>query len=114
MAIDLKYDTLPNGVTVINLTGTMDALGAQAIDLRFNAISGSQSKIIVNMENVDYLSSMGIRTIIMGAKVVQRNNGKMVIVKPSSDVEKVLSESGVDTLIPIFQEMETAEKLLLE
>jgi anti-anti-sigma factor len=114
MAIDLKYDTLPNGVTVINLTGTMDALGAQAIDLRFNAISGSQSKIIVNMENVDYLSSMGIRTIIMGAKVVQRNNGKMVIVKPSSDVEKVLSGSGVDTLIPIFQEMETAEKLLLE
>ncbi len=114
MAIDLKYDTLPNGVTVINLTGTMDALGAQAIDLRFNAISGSQSKIIVNMENVDYLSSMGIRTIIMGAKVVQRNNGKMVIVKPSSDVEKVLSESGVDTLIPIFQEMESAEKLLLE
>jgi anti-sigma B factor antagonist len=114
MAIDLKYDNLPNGVTVINLNGTMDALGAQAIDLRFNAISGSQSKIIVNMENVDYLSSMGIRTIIMGAKVVQRNNGKMVIVKPSSDVEKVLSESGVDTLIPIFHEMEGAEKLLLE
>jgi len=113
MAIDLKYDTLANGVTVINLTGTMDALGAQAIDLRFSAISGSQTKIVVNLENVDYLSSMGIRTIIMGAKVVQRNNGKMVILKPSSDVEKVLTESGVDTLIPILQEMDAAEALLL-
>jgi anti-anti-sigma regulatory factor len=50
----------------------------------------------------------------MGAKVVQRNNGKMVIVQPSPDVEKVLTESGVDTLIPIFQEMDSAEKLLLE
>ena len=114
MAMDLKFDTLPNGLTIINLTGTFDALGAQAIDLKFNAISGSQNKIIVNMEKVDYLSSMGIRTIIMGAKVVQRNNGKMVIVQPNSDVEKVLSESGVDTLIPIFQDIGSAEKMLLE
>lgn len=114
MAMDLKFDTLPNGLTIVNLTGTFDALGAQAIDLKFNAISGSQNKIIVNMEKVDYLSSMGIRTIIMGAKVVQRNNGKMVIAQPNSDVEKVLSESGVDTLIPIFQDIVSAEKLLLE
>jgi anti-anti-sigma factor len=113
MAIDLKFETFPNGITVINLTGTMDALGAQAVDLKFNAISGSQNKVIVNLEKVDYLSSMGIRTIIMGAKVVQRNNGKMVILQPSADVEKVLTESGVDTLIPIFQEMSAAEQLLL-
>lgn len=113
MAIELKYDTLSNGITVINLNGTIDALGAQAIDLKFNAISGSQTKVIVNLEKVDYLSSMGIRTIIMGAKVVQRNSGKMVILQPSPDVEKVLTESGVDTLIPIFQQMNDAEQLLL-
>ena len=113
MAIELKYETLTNGITVINLNGTIDALGAQAIDLKFNAISGSQTKVIVNLEKVDYLSSMGIRTIIMGAKVVQRNSGKMVILQPTADVEKVLTESGVDTLIPVFYEMVAAEQHLL-
>jgi anti-anti-sigma factor len=113
MATELKYETLTSGITVINLNGTIDALGAQAIDLKFNAISGSHTKVIVNLEKVDYLSSMGIRTIIMGAKVVQRNSGKMVILQPTADVEKVLTESGVDTLIPVFHEMVAAEQHLL-
>lgn len=113
MAIEINYETLPNGVTLVNLVGTMDVIGAQSIDLRFNAISGSADKIIVNFEKVDYLASMGIRTIIMGAKAVQRRNGKMVILKPNSDVEKVLAESGVDTLIPIYQDYSSAEAFVL-
>ena len=114
MAIDLNYDTLSNGITLVTLTGTMDAPGAQAIDQGFNAISLSYDKIIVNFEKVDYLASMGIRTIIMGAKAVQRRNGKLVILKASLDVVKVLSESGVDSLIPMFQDYETAVKMVLK
>ena len=66
-----------------------------------------------SLENVDYLASMGIRTLIMGAKVVQLKNGKMVLLNPSSEVEKVLSESGVDKLIPVCHDLETATKVIL-
>ena len=113
MSIDINYETSANGVTTVNISGSMDAMGAQAIDLKFSAISGSQNKLIINFEKLDYLASMGIRTLIMGAKSVQLRNGKMVILKPNDDVQKVLSESGVDTLIPLYQDLQEAEAFVL-
>ena len=86
----------------------MDLAGAQQIDLRFNAIAGKSHKVIVNFENVNFLASMGIRTLIMAAKTIQLKGGKMVILKPNADVESVLVGSGTDTFIPIYQDLGTA------
>jgi stage II sporulation protein AA (anti-sigma F factor antagonist) len=113
MTIELNFETKANAITYIELIGSLDTLGAQAVDIKFNAIAGGHDLIIVDFEKVDYLSSMGIRTVITGAKAVHRRNGKMVIVNPNFDVNKVLTESGVDTLIPIVKTSEEAEKLCL-
>ncbi|QWD92928.1 STAS domain-containing protein [Polynucleobacter asymbioticus] len=113
MSVEMTFETNEEGFTLVHLVGKIDALGAQKIDLQFNAIAKGHDKIIVNLENVDYLASMGIRTLIMGAKVLQLKNGKIALLNPSSEVEKVLSESGVDTLIPVCHDLEAAKKVIL-
>ncbi len=107
--MNLTIEDISDSITKLNLIGKMDLLGAQAIDIRFNAMSSSGKNIIVNFEEVSFLASMGIRTLVMGAKAAQLKNCKMVILKPNADVEEVLIASGLDSLFSIVQDMDAAQ-----
>jgi anti-anti-sigma factor len=106
--MELTTETLAGDVTKVNLAGKLDIAGAQKIDLHFSVLVGSHRKLIVDLEQVSFLASMGIRTLIMGAKTVKSKGGRMSILKPTPDVEKVLISCGADTLIPITHDLDAA------
>ena len=106
--MELQIEQLPLNIDKVNLIGKMDLAGSERIDIKLNALAGISQKLIIDMEQVSFLASMGIRSLIMSAKVVQRNGGKILILKPNADVEQVLTSSGTDTLIPIFHDLEAA------
>ena len=106
--MELSIETLANGVTKINLAGKLDIIGAQEIDLQFNVVCGSKKKVIVDLDQVSFLASMGIRTIVIGAKTINSKGGRMALLKPTPDVEKVLIISGVDTVASIVHDLDAA------
>ena len=38
----------------------------------------------------------------------QQRGGKLVLLKPDAGVTKVLETAGIDTLVPIFQDLDAA------
>ncbi len=106
--MEMTIEALANGVTKVNLLGRLDIAAAQQIDMQFNIVSGSKRKVIVDIEQVSFLASIGIRTIVIGAKTVKSKGGQMVLLKPMPDVEKVLITSGIDTIIPILHDLDSA------
>ena len=104
----MQVDKLDGNIAKINLVGKLDIAGAQKIDLQFSAIAGGQMKLIVDLTDVSFLASMGIRTLIITAKRMKSKGGHMVIMNPNPDVEKVLVSSGTDTLIPIVHDLAAA------
>ncbi len=99
---------LDGGVTKVALRGRLDTVGAEAIDLRFSVIAGSKQAVVVDLSEVDFLASMGIRVLLTSAKAVQRKGGKLAMVVPEGNVLMVLKTAGMETLIPIFQDAEAA------
>jgi anti-anti-sigma factor len=99
---------LPNGVTKVSLVGKLDIAGAHAIDLHFNVIAGSKRAVIVDLSEVVFIASMGLRTLVIGAKSIISKKGRIVLLAPAADVEKVLRDSGIDSLIPIHYELDEA------
>lgn len=106
--MDMTVEELDGGITKVVLVGKLDILATQQIDLRFNMISGSKRKVIVDIEQVSFLASIGLRTIVVGAKTVKLKGGQMVLLKPTSDVAQVLARSGIDTIIPILHDLDSA------
>lgn len=106
--MEMMVETLANGVAKINLAGRLDIVGAEAIDLKFQVVSGSRRKVIVDLEQVSFLSSMGIRTLVIGAKAVSANGGSMVLLKPPPDVEKALTTAGIDIVVSILHDLDAA------
>ena len=101
----LAIAELDHGVLEILLSGRLDVDGALEIDEDFkNAVAGKRH-VVVDLSNVDYLASLGIRTLVLGAKTASNIGGKLVVLAPQRNVEKVLRESNIDTLIPIIRDV---------
>jgi anti-anti-sigma factor len=106
--MDMVVDELDGGVTNVALRGRFDTQGAESVDLRFSVIAGSKSAVVVDLSDVDFLASLGIRVLVTSAKAVQRKGGKLVIVAPEGSVLGVLKMAGMESLIPIFPERTAA------
>ncbi|HWB51916.1 MAG TPA: STAS domain-containing protein [Stellaceae bacterium] len=99
--MELRIEQLSATVTKAAPIGRWDIVGAGAIDLRLNALAGSGRSLIIDMTEVSFLSSMGIRSIVMSAKAVALRNAKLVLMSPGRNVELVLTSTGIETLAPI-------------
>jgi anti-sigma B factor antagonist len=107
--MDMNFEHLASGTLLVGLRGRMDVTGAMEIDLRFTAAVSASRAVIVDMSEVDFLASMGLRTLILGAKSIMSKKGRMVLLRPNENVESVLVASGTDTLIPITHDRADAE-----
>ncbi len=100
----LEIAELNHGIQKILLTGRLDLDGALAIDEQFKDAVAGKKRVVVDLGGVDYLASLGIRTLVSAAKMASNVGGKLVLLSPQRNVEKVLRESNIDTLIPIIRD----------
>ena len=104
----METEEVAPGVVKANLVGRLDIGGSQEIDTAFSALTGSQRALIVDLSRVNFIASLGLRTLIVGARTMMRNGGRMVLLSPPIEVEAVLISSGTDNVVPIWRHLDDA------
>jgi anti-anti-sigma factor len=104
----ISTEELDGGITKVVLEGRLDIEGAAAVDLKMNVLAGSKMLLLLDLQKVTFLGSMGLRSIVVPAQTVHRRGGKMVLLAPQPMVEEVLKASNISNLIPIHHELSTA------
>lgn len=96
------------GVRCIALDGRLDAAGVQAGEAEFNSAVMAAPNIIVDLGKVPFIASIGIRLLVTGAQAQSKMGGKMVMVHPDEATRRILKTTGIDQLIPVFDDMNAA------
>jgi anti-anti-sigma factor len=105
----IECDELPAGVVRITLTGRMDLPGVDGIETALAQMMAAPRKaIIVDLSSVIFITSFGIRTLLSHAKALHRRRGNMVLLDPDPSVSYILETAGVDTVIPIYRDLQAA------
>jgi anti-sigma B factor antagonist len=99
---------LDGGVTVVEISGRIDIAGAQQIDMPMSIVAGSRRAVVIDLTAVDFLASMGIRSLVIAAKSIASKRGACVMYGPNADVRSVLEATGIDTMIPIHDVLDDA------
>lgn len=108
--MQLESTALPGDITRLTLTGRLDVTGTQAIEQPFSLATTSRAaNIILDLSGVTFLSSIGIRLLITSARAQSNSGGKLVLAAPQPLVRKVLEIAGIDQLIPIYDDSQTAQ-----
>jgi len=106
--MQISTEEMPGGITRIVLDGRMDIAGAQVVDLKMNIVAGSAKKLLIDLQKVEFLGSMGLRSIVLPARAVHSRGGKVVLLAPNEMVESVIKTSGIDSLLPIHHDLDAA------
>ena len=103
----LEVTILENGIRHAKLTGRMDLQGTNAVHEEFTLkLASGKDPVLIDLSGVDFLASLGLRTLLGTAKSVQQRGGKTVILKPTALVREVLVTAGIDKVIPIHDDFE--------
>jgi anti-sigma B factor antagonist len=83
-------------------TGRLDAGTAAAHERSIQELLvGEVTSIAINLSEVDFLSSAGLRVLLVAAKAAQTKGGKVVLISPKPAVLEVIEASGFDKFIQI-------------
>ncbi|MDD1772895.1 MAG: STAS domain-containing protein [Methanomassiliicoccales archaeon] len=87
----------------------MDSSSVGVMDDAFRqAFSDGALSLLVDMSRVEYISSGGLRSFLLGFKEIKKKEGKMVLCALSPSVSKVFKLSGFNTIFDIVPGREDA------
>ena len=89
-------------VVVVRLTGRLDSGAASAAEEQLSAaLVVSPPRVAIDMSGLAYISSAGLRVLLVLAKKVQQQKGKVVLGGLAANVREVFTVSGFDSIFPI-------------
>lgn len=107
MQIEVKE--VEDGLRRVTLTGRLDTPGVLGIEPRFvtSLVPGGKNAI-VDITNVDFIASMGIRMFISVARNMKEHHAKLVLFGPQPRVDEILESSAFRQLVPVCKDAEEA------
>jgi anti-anti-sigma factor len=96
-------------VVIVKLKGRLDSSAAPSAEAGFAAaLSGESPHLAIDLTELDYISSAGLRVLLILAKTVQQMKGKIALFGLLANVREVFSVSGFDRIFAIEADRATA------
>jgi anti-anti-sigma factor len=110
----MRIDEQGAELTRVTLAGRLDTAGVDQVETRLTAaVATPRKNAIIDLSEVEFLSSMGIRMLLTLAKALDRAGARLVLVAPRPLVDEALRHSALDELIPVAADASAAEALLV-
>jgi anti-sigma B factor antagonist len=99
------------GVTRISIRGSLDFNSVPDLESRIASIADVVRSAVIDLSDIDYLSSIGVRALLMTGKTIAARGGKLVLFNPRDVVRTVLFTTGVNHVMPIVFDNDEALRL---
>lgn len=101
--------TKNSGVTLVEVRGRIDSMNASQLGTSLSEqIDNGEVHLVLDLANVDFMSSAGLRELVTALKKVKKASGDMRLSQPSARVREVLEMAGLDTIFLIFDSQQEA------
>jgi anti-sigma B factor antagonist len=98
-----------NGITIFVLEGRVDSEGAVDLDLALQAAtSENKNKLVLNLSQVRYINSAGLRTLADILTQCKESGGDLKLVDLNPKVQRVFQIIGFDKFFSIYPSVENA------
>ncbi len=109
MEYDIVKNTKGKDVAIVLLTGRLDALHSDKIEEELlNLIEEGHINLIINMKQVDYLGSSGVRVLLALNNRLDKMTGNLKIVNMSETGIKILKTMEILDRFRLYKNKEEA------
>jgi anti-sigma B factor antagonist len=108
--MDISEDRKADAV-ILALSGKLDATTAKTFeDKILGVINSGTQRLVVDLSQLEYVSSSGLRVFLLAAKRLQGTNGKIVFCGPQDNVRQVFDLAGFSSILSIYGSRDEAIK----
>ena len=108
MALEVNVKEV-NDVVIINLLGNLDTNTAPDAESVINKWLGNGAqKIVISLEQTNYVSSAGLRIFLATAKKITASGGVLKLCSANDVVQEILDISGFSTILDVKKTEEEA------
>ena len=96
-------------VTILKAEGKLDSMSSPELDKRLaSMVESGTRKIVLDLSNLDYVSSAGLRVFLSAAKRLKQAQGKLELANLSAQVKQIFDIAGFETILPVFKTVNDA------
>lgn len=106
MQIDLRTE---NSILIITIEGSIDSKTASEVQQKILEATVDCDNVIIDFTKVDFVSSAGLRVLLMVYRQLKVKNGKVILVGVSEEIMEVMSMTG---FINFFEIIDTVKNAL--
>ncbi|MDD4816674.1 MAG: STAS domain-containing protein [Victivallaceae bacterium] len=98
-----------NGYRYLGIDGRLDATTSQDADAELRGKLDDCKALVIDLAKLSYISSAGLRVLLIVAKQMQQRGGKVVICNLSETVQEVFDISGFSAIFNVCADIPAAE-----
>ena len=91
--MEIQENTV-NGVKVITITGDIDGSTAPGVQAQVLEMVDPQGKAVIDMTGVTYMSSAGLRILLVVYRTISGQGGRIVLVGLSEELSDTMQMTG--------------------
>lgn len=100
-------------IALLNLIGRLDANTSGELEsVLIPMIDEGEKKIILDFSALDYISSAGLRLLLLAAKKLRNNKGEIILCSMKDFIKEIFEISGFTPIFTIVDSKEDALKIL--
>jgi anti-anti-sigma factor len=98
------------GVAVLALSGRLNQGSADALHTAAMEIAGDadQKALIIDMGGVDFIASVGIRSLIRPSQALSMRGGKLAVANLNPQIDEFFRLTGLDQMFRVFGTVDEA------
>lgn len=105
----VRESMLGEGIHLLQAEGRLDAAVASQLEARLASIlAEGKNRIVVDLGEVSYISSTGLRVLLVAIKEARRDGGDLKLCSLSPRVNDIFRMAGFDAIFPIHETEEEA------
>jgi anti-sigma B factor antagonist/stage II sporulation protein AA (anti-sigma F factor antagonist) len=102
--------TTESGVAIVTPVGRVDTSTAKAFEDGVMAAAATNKKIAIRFNEIDYISSAGLRVVLMAGKKLAATQGVLVLINMPEKIFAVFKMSGFDKILKICPSFEESKQ----
>ncbi len=93
---------MANDIAVVSPQGRLDSVTSRNFerDLLENIDSGA-TRLLIDFSKLDYISSAGLRSVLLAAKRIRASGGRMALCSLNREIAEVFDISGFSSILDI-------------
>lgn len=114
MAMDLSWDR-EAGMLIATLSGRIDSANSMdCYEKLKSGIGSSEQSLLLNMAGVTYLSSAGLRVLLMLARKFTDPEKIFAVTEVADHINEVINVSGFTRIIPVYRSRSEAVEAITD